>query len=308
MKGTEFVEKTELFFRALGMSPPPPDSFETINNMKFTIREYREYAQPNPLSWDNYILDVFNIFGFNTETETNGFLSLKEMGGKRSRRAVVQLVKQDENFNDIYTGKYWLVWLNLLLHKVDWVILTDGLKFKIFNHNLKNWYEIFLYGSLDELISDESIEGFYALCNIMSLIRVKPIIKEGRTTPKRHKHGAKYDLNYHIKNKSNKVITLVEVLRTKLKSLSNEIDERFNMKYIGYYSNGGFCQIHTQKSQLKIWVNLDIHEITDPLSLCRDVRKIGHYGTGNTEIVLKSFDELNAVFDIIQQAYKKMFV
>ena len=87
--------------------------------------------------------------------------------------------------------------------------------------------------------------------------------------------------------------------------MSNGIDERFNMKYIGYYSNGGFCQIHTQKSQLKIWVNLDIHDITDPLSLCRNVRKIGHYGTGNTEIVLKSFDELNAVFDIIQQAYKK---
>jgi len=307
MKGTEFVEKTEFYFRALGMSPPPPDSFETINNMKFTIREYREYAQPNSLSWDNYILDVFNIFGFNTKTERKGLLSLIEMGGNRSRRAIVSLINQEENLNDTITMADGVKSLDAIYFEVDWIIETDGLKFKIFNLNYQS-NKALLLGSLDELISYESIEGFYALCNIMSLIRGKPIHKKGKTTPKRHKHGAKYDLNYHIKNKSNKVITLVEVLRTKLKSLSNEIDERFNMKYIGYYSNGGFCQIHTQKYQLKIWVNLDIHEITDPLSLCRDVRKIGHYGTGNTEIVLKSFDELNAVFDIIQQAYKKMFV
>jgi predicted transport protein len=75
--------------------------------------------------------------------------------------------------------------------------------------------------------------------------------------------------------------------------------------YIGYYTHKSFCQIRPQRDQLKIWINLDIHQVSDPLAFCRDVRNVGHYGTGNTEVKLRSFNDLDTVFDIIRQAYKK---
>ena len=54
--------------------------------------------------------------------------------------------------------------------------------------------------------------------------------------------------------------------------------------YIGYYTDNSFCQIQLQRDQLKIWINLDIHHVSDPHGLCRDVRNIGHHGMGKTEI------------------------
>jgi len=307
MKNKEFHESAETFLRELRMSLPPPDSFETIHNMMGTIREYREYAQPNSPSWDKYILDVFNILGFNTKYETKGLISLSEMGGKRSKQAIVELIKLDEKFDDFVPDKGWTITLafRLLIHEIegDWVILTNGQKIKIFNfnHNPKKFY---LQVNLEAILKDDNFDDFFDFCNIISLIRGKPIHAIEQPVPKRKKQTGRYDLNHHLANKSNRVIVLFEVLRSKIKSLSSQIEERFKKMYIGYYSGKSFCQIRPQKGQLKIWVNLDIHQLSAPLSLCRDVRTVGHYGTGKTEIVLKRFDELEGVFDVIRQAYK----
>lgn len=66
MKDKEFLESAESFLRELRIAPPPPESFDTIHNLLGTIKEYREYIQPNPTSWNKYILEVFQILGFNT--------------------------------------------------------------------------------------------------------------------------------------------------------------------------------------------------------------------------------------------------
>ena len=75
-------------------------------------------------------------------------------------------------------------------------------------------------------------------------------------TQKKGKRTGEYDLHYHLDNKSNIVITLSEILRSKIKSLSEQIDERFNRMYIGYYIGKSFCQIRIQKKQLKFWINI----------------------------------------------------
>lgn len=306
MKDNKFLENTETFLHALRLSPPPPESFDTIHNLMGTIKEYREYIKPNPASWNKYILEVFQILGFNTKNELKRLLSLSEMGGVRSKRAVVVLLRLDEEFKEIAPDLEWSTFLFFAMHffQVEWGMLTDGQKIKIFNRN-HNMKELYLDVDLETILIDGNFDDFYALYNVVSLIRGGPAKSIGKTSQQSKKQSKRYDLNYHLANKSNTVITLFDVLRAKIKSLSNQIDERFNKFYIGYYTYNSFCQIRPQKDQLKIWVNLDIHQVSDPLGLCRDVRNVGHYGTGKTEIILRSFNDLDAVFDLIQQAYNK---
>lgn len=306
MNGNKFLENTETFLRALHMSPPPPESFDTIHNLMGTIKEYREYIQPNPSSWNKYILEVFQILGFNTKNELKRLLSLSEMGGVRSKRAVVALLRLDEEFKEIAPDLEWSTFLFFAMHffQVQWGILTDGQRIKVFNRNL-NMKEIYLEVDLETILKDDNFDDFFAFYNVVSLIRggiPKAAVKTGHKTKKQSK---RYDLQYHLANKSNTVITIFDVLRAKIKSMSSQVDEHFTKMYIGYSNNNSFCQIQPQRDQLKIWINLDIHQVSDPQGLCRDVRNIGHYGTGKTEIVLRTFNDLDAVFNIIRQAYDK---
>lgn len=303
---SKLLESTKSFLQELGMALPPPDSFDTIHNVMCTIKEYREYIHPNSSSWEKYILDVFQILGFHTKNEIKRLISLSELGGVRSKRAIVVLIRLDEDLNDIVPGLEWSTFLFFAMHffQVQWGLLTDGQKLMIFNCN-QNMKEIYLEVDLETILTDDNFDDFFAFYNVVSLIRGGPAKAIGKASHLSKKQTKMYDLNFHLANKSNTVITLLDVLRAKIKSLSNQIDERFNKFYIGYYTHNSFCQIRPQRDQLKIWINLEIHHVSDPLGLCRDVRNVGHYGAGKTEIILRNFNDLEAVFELIRQAYKK---
>ena len=51
--------------------------------------------------------------------------------------------------------------------------------------------------------------------------------------------------------------------------------------------------IHLQKSQIKVWINLTKGELEDPKNLARDVSKIGHWGNGDYEIIIKPNSDLD---------------
>lgn len=303
----KLLENYGSFLKALNLSSPPLESFDTIRNRMDTIKEYREYIQPTPDSWNDYILQVFQLLGFNTKIELKRLLSLSELGGERSKRAVVVLIRLDEDFRELAPDLEWSTFLYFAMHffKVEWGLLTDGQKVRIFNRN-QNMKTLYLEADLETIISDGNFDHFFAFYELISIIRGGLVKSTEMRVTNSRRQSQKYDLNYHMANKSNTVITLFNVLHAKIKSLSNQVDERFQKLFIGYYINDTFCQICPQKEQLKIWVNLNISQIpADHLDLCRDVRNVGHYGSGDTEINLRSFNDLDAVFEIIRQAYNK---
>lgn len=77
--------------------------------------------------------------------------------------------------------------------------------------------------------------------------------------------------------------------------------------YIGLISEkSNFCQIHGQKSGLKIWLNLDITDLSEQATLnVRDVSKIGHWGMGNIECVVKNEYDFEWLINLIIKAYEK---
>jgi predicted transport protein len=58
------------------------------------------------------------------------------------------------------------------------------------------------------------------------------------------------------------------------------------------------------KSKLKAYLNIEIDQINDPLKKVRDVKDIGHYSSGKTEIIISDRNEIPYVSSLIKQAYE----
>lgn len=109
----------------------------------------------------------------------------------------------------------------------------------------------------------------------------------------------------HLTGKPQETIELFEHLRERIFDLGDDesILEKAVKNYIAYKHGKNFCEIWVQASKLKIWVDISPGDLHDPGGLARDVTKVGHWGTGNIEITLESPIQLDAIVDIIQQAY-----
>lgn len=111
-----------------------------------------------------------------------------------------------------------------------------------------------------------------------------------------------YSVADHLKNKSEHIQELFSALQEKIFALESDqkIEENPRKLYIAYKVGRGFAEVKLQRSDIKIWV---AEGIDDPKGMIRDVSNIGHHGIGNSEIILKSFDELDYVVGLIEQSY-----
>lgn len=111
-----------------------------------------------------------------------------------------------------------------------------------------------------------------------------------------------YSIESHLTNKSEQIKELFSALQEKILALDSEekIEENPRKLYIAYKVGRGFAEVKLQKSDIKIWI---AEGIDDPKEIIRDVSNIGHHGIGNSEITLKSFDELDYVVGLVEQSY-----
>ncbi len=61
-----------------------------------------------------------------------------------------------------------------------------------------------------------------------------------------------------------------------------------------------------QKSKIFIFLKLDPKKVSGPPEISRDVSKIGHFGTGDLEITLRSLADLERAKPFMEQAYQKV--
>lgn len=59
-----------------------------------------------------------------------------------------------------------------------------------------------------------------------------------------------------------------------------------------------------QKQQIVLYLKLDPKTIPNPPSIVRDVSNIGHFGTGDTEVTIRSEQDLPVARGLIAQAYR----
>jgi len=119
--------------------------------------------------------------------------------------------------------------------------------------------------------------------------------------------GKEYDEEVHTKGKPQEVIELFLTLDNFCRELDpHNVQKRYRAKYVAYaYVKSTFCSVHIQKSGLRVWLKLDYARLENPPDYARDVSKTGHWGVGNVELAINSFERIQEAKSLIRQSFEK---
>ena len=97
---------------------------------------------------------------------------------------------------------------------------------------------------------------------------------------------------------------LFESLETYLLSLGDDVQRKDLKLYIAYKRLKNFVTVVMAKDRMLLYVKLNPDLIPVDETYMRDVRKIGHWGTGDLEISLRTMDDLDKIKALLRWAYE----
>ncbi|HLV91999.1 MAG TPA: DUF5655 domain-containing protein, partial [Aequorivita sp.] len=113
------------------------------------------------------------------------------------------------------------------------------------------------------------------------------------------------DMEDAISASSSQLLSLYQELENYINSLGDDIQKK-ELKYYHAFSrikNFVCVEIRSKKQELVLFLKLNYNEIPNPPKNSRDVSNIGHYGTGDTEVTIKSIQELEEIKSLIEESY-----
>jgi len=115
-----------------------------------------------------------------------------------------------------------------------------------------------------------------------------------------------YTLDDHPNLAPNSPIRAVfEEFRGAVLALDPCISEDILKLYVAYKAETNFVDVVPQRSRLRLSLNLQFHELSDPRGLAKDVTNLGRWGNGDAEVGLSNTGELPYVMGLVRQAFEK---
>lgn len=131
-----------------------------------------------------------------------------------------------------------------------------------------------------------------------------PIMVEAGRKAAITRKTATYTLETHLDSLNDDLKTLFNEVREYIISIDSSIEEAPKKYYIAYKTSQNFVCIQTYKNKLTLFLKLNPDEIQPMPLQGRDVRNIGHFGTGDFELVLKNQDDFHQTKYLINDALK----
>jgi predicted transport protein len=119
--------------------------------------------------------------------------------------------------------------------------------------------------------------------------------------------GKQFPLGHHLDGKPAAMVDLFEQVDEFGRSLGADVTRRIRKFYVGYFGGKrSFVTVEIQRQRLILYLSLD-PTTASPWNdtVMRDVRKIGHYGMGDTEYSLRGPAQLEAAKALIKAAYDR---
>jgi predicted transport protein len=115
-----------------------------------------------------------------------------------------------------------------------------------------------------------------------------------------------YTFEEHIQDLDEKMKDLVELVREFLIDLDDTVEEVPKKLYVAYKVSKNFCCMETHKNKIGLFLKLDPMEIKNKPENMRDVSNIGHFGTGDLEIIIRNETDLDAAKKYIEAAFENV--
>lgn len=97
---------------------------------------------------------------------------------------------------------------------------------------------------------------------------------------------------------------LYEELRAYLLALGDDVHENILKLYVAFKTIKNFACVDVRKGSLLIFLKLDPDKMALEKGFTRNVREIGHWGTGDLEVTLHERSDLEKAKSLIQQSYE----
>lgn len=116
-----------------------------------------------------------------------------------------------------------------------------------------------------------------------------------------------YTIDDHSDNLSPESLMrdLFEAFRKEVLALDPCVTEEFLKLYIAYKAETNFVDIVPQKQRLRLFLNIQLHELHDSRGLAEDVTNRGHWGNGDVECSLKSVEDIPYIMGLVRQVFEK---
>lgn len=114
-----------------------------------------------------------------------------------------------------------------------------------------------------------------------------------------------YTYEQHVADKPKAMVEIATAIQEFTLALDPGIQEVPKKLYVAYKVSKNIHTMTILKQSVVLYVALDPTALMPLPEICRDVRKIGHWGTGDLEIELKTIDDVDVAKKFIALAYQK---
>jgi predicted transport protein len=133
-----------------------------------------------------------------------------------------------------------------------------------------------------------------------------PIMVEAGKKAALTRKTATYTLEEHFEGLNEEMKELFQNIRDFITGLDNSIEEAPKKKYVAYKTSQNFACLQATKNKIVIYLKLDADQLKTIPKQGRDVKDIGHFGTGDFELTIKSIDDFDETKYLINEAYKNI--
>lgn len=138
------------------------------------------------------------------------------------------------------------------------------------------------------------------------LIGKNPVMVEAGKKAALTRKTATYTLEEHLINIDNDILEIFNFIRDYIVSLDSSIEETPKKNYIAYKTSQNFVCLEVFKNKLRLYLKIDPSQISPFPKQARDVREIGHDGTGDFELTIKDLNDFEETKFLINEAYKSI--
>ena len=99
---------------------------------------------------------------------------------------------------------------------------------------------------------------------------------------------------------------LYQALRAYVAALGDDVQEKTLKYYVAFKRLRNFAcvEVHPNKATVSVYLKVDPDTTTLEPGFSRDVRNIGHYGTGDLEVTIRTQEDLEKVKPLLQKSYE----
>lgn len=151
------------------------------------------------------------------------------------------------------------------------------------------------------------IELIYAARNAPRSIAIPSINEAANPTSAPAKDAYQSQrIDYRLANAPRELRDLWDAVTTYLAALGDDVQSKELKFYVAFKRIKNFVclELYPQGKTVAAYVKLNPDSVSLERGFTRDVRKIGHFGTGDLEIVMRSMDDFAKAQPLYQRAYE----